>query len=99
MTKSAFDKIAAGLREAKAIGEGQAAPGSYRVHVPQDVDVKAIRRRLGLTQAAFAARFGFSTAAVTDWEQRRRRPEAAARTLLMIIDREPAAVERALGLN
>ena len=59
--------------------------------------VAAIRRRTGLSQERFARRFGFSPAAVRDWEQKRRRPEAAARTLLIVIDREMEAVERALS--
>jgi len=32
-----------------------------------------------------------------DWEQHRRDPEGPARTLLLVIDREPEAVRRALG--
>jgi putative transcriptional regulator len=92
---SNFSRIMAGLEEVAAIVEGTAAPA--RVHAPAEVDVRAIRQRLGLSQSAFAARFGFSAAAVKDWEQHRRRPEAAARILLTVIDREPAAVERALA--
>lgn len=52
---------------------------------------------MNLSQRAFAERYGFSAAAVRDWEQGRRTPEKAARTLLMLIDREPEAVERVLG--
>jgi len=92
------DRILAGLDDALAIAEGRAAPGSYAVHVPDDVDVRAIRTRLGLTQAAFASRFGFPKATVADWEQKRRRPEASARVLLTVIDREPEAVSRALSM-
>lgn len=92
-----FSRIMAGLEEVASIVEGTAMPA--RVHAPAEVDVKAIRQRLGLSQNAFAARFGFSAAAVKDWEQRRRRPEAAARVLLTVIDREPAAVERALAFG
>ena len=65
--------------------------------VPEHVDVKALRARLGLSQARFAARFGFTPGAVRNWEQSRRQPDAAARALLTVIDREPRAVERALG--
>ena len=73
-------------------------PASGRtVHPPDTVDLRALRRRLGLTQAQFAARFGFSAAAVRNWEQGRRRPEGAARTLLKVIEREPDAVARALA--
>ena len=61
------------------------------------VDLKQLRRRLGLTQESFAARFGFSLGTVRNWERGRRRPEGPAQILLQVIDREPEAVERALG--
>lgn len=63
---------------------------------PADVDVRGIREKLHLSQAAFAARFGFTAAAVRQWEQGRRQPHGPARVLLTIIDREPGAVRRAL---
>ncbi|HEY3812619.1 MAG TPA: hypothetical protein VGL66_05300 [Caulobacteraceae bacterium] len=56
----AFNKIAAGLTDAIAIAEGRADPKTYRVHVPDDIDVKAIRAKLGMTRDQFSARFGFS---------------------------------------
>lgn len=67
-----FNRIMEGLGDVLEIVEGRAAPESYRVHVPEKVDVKAIRDRLKLTQAGFAERFGFSIGAVRDWEQDRR---------------------------
>ena len=89
------DELMASLDEAAAILRGEAQPS--RVWTPPaDVDVKAIRRRRGLSQVAFARRYGFSPDAVRDWEQGRRRPEQAARTLLLMIDREPEAVARVL---
>jgi putative transcriptional regulator len=96
MKNDDFNGIMEGLADAKSYMDGDRT--GHRVHVPHDVDVKAIRNRLGLTQAGFAARFGFPKATVTDWEQRRRKPEASARILLTIIDREPEAVERALAV-
>ena len=96
MSKRAFDKIKAGLDDALAFAEGRGTPSAYRVHVPETVDVKAIRARLGLSQNAFAARFGFTAAAVRDWEYGRRHPERSARVLLTVIAREPEAVDRAL---
>jgi putative transcriptional regulator len=97
MSKRAFDKIKAGLENAITIARGDADPSTYRVHVPAEVDVKAIRTKLGMTQAGFAAAFGFGLDAVQNWEQGRRRPEGAARAFLKVIDREPAAVRRALA--
>lgn len=52
------------------------------VHVPEEFDVKALRRKLGMSQSRFAASFGFGLDAVPSWEQGRRRPEGAARVLL-----------------
>ena len=60
------------------------------------VDVRALRERMGLSQEAFAARFGFSVGTVRNWE-RGRRPEGPVQVLLQVIDREPDAVRRALG--
>jgi putative transcriptional regulator len=97
MTKKAFDKIAAGLNDALAYVEGRADPSTYRIHIPATVDVKAIRKRLGLTQEEFAVRYGFSVGRVRDWEQGRTEPEASARILLTVLDREPEAVVRALA--
>jgi len=97
MTKKAFDKIAAGLTDAIAIAKGEADPATYRVHAPADIDVLKIRRALGLTREAFAMRFGLQLGTVRDWEQRKRRPEGAARVLLTVIETEPDAVTRALA--
>ncbi len=71
--------------------------------VPQAIDVAAIRDKLGrrvsawpLSQEAFAARFGFSVAAVRDWEQGRRKPSLPARVLLLTIASNAAAVDAAI---
>ena len=60
-------------------------------------DVRALRTRLGLSQEAFAARFGFSVDAIRQYESRRRTPTGPVRTLLRVIAREPDAVTRALA--
>lgn len=96
MSARNFDRILRGLEEARAMEAGEVDDAAYRVHVPDEVDVRAVRKGLGLSQNAFAARFGFSTGSVRDWEQKRKRPEAAARVLLTVIQREPEAVARAL---
>jgi putative transcriptional regulator len=97
MTKRAFDKIKTGLDSAKAYLDGTADKRKYRVHIPETIDVRKIRARLGLSQEAFAETYGFALAAVRDWEQGRRRPERSARILLKIVEKEPDAVTRALA--
>jgi putative transcriptional regulator len=59
--------------------------------VPEDVDVKSIRNKLGMTQEQFTT-FGFSLSAIRHWEAHRRIPEGPARVLLMVIDRNPNIV-------
>jgi putative transcriptional regulator len=83
-------------KEARAIARGEAAPSTYRIHVPADINVKQLRRRLRLSQAEFAQRFGFTPARIRDWEQGRSKPDGAVRAYLLVIEREPRAVERAL---
>jgi putative transcriptional regulator len=97
MSKRAFEKIKAGLDSAKAYLDGTADKRLYRVHVPEKIDVRQIRTRLGLSQEAFAETYGFALSAVRDWEQGRRRPERSARILLKIVEKEPEAVTRALA--
>jgi putative transcriptional regulator len=91
MSKRAFNKIMQGVEEARAYLEGTADKSRYRVHVPDTVNIKKIRRRLGLSQESFAL------SAVRDWEQGRRKPERSARILLKIVEKEPEAVTRALA--
>jgi putative transcriptional regulator len=97
MSRRAFEKIKAGLDDAQAFLEGRADKKRFRVHVPASVNVKKIRKRLGLSQESFAATYGFALAAVRDWEQGRRQPERSARILLKIVEKEPEAVTRALS--
>ena len=52
--KKNFDRIMKGLGEAADYASGKADKRGFRVHVPDTVHVKAIRRKLKLTQAAFA---------------------------------------------
>ena len=87
MSKSG-QSILRGARQALAYAQG--ARDGFVAHVPEEVDVVAIRKRLGLSQDDFAARFGFKLDALQNWEQGRRRPDLAARAFLRVIEREPA---------
>lgn len=88
------DTLIAAMQEAVAHAGG--ADTGANVHIPAEIDVKAIRKRLGLTQPAFASLFGFSLGALRDWEQGRIVPPQSTRAFLHVIDREPQAVTRAL---
>jgi putative transcriptional regulator len=93
--KTQFEQMMNGLSDVEAFLAGEQE--GFKAHVPEEVDVKAIRNRLGMTQARFSNTFGFSLDAIKHWEGGRRIPEAPARTLLTVIDKNPAAVLTALN--
>jgi putative transcriptional regulator len=95
MTRVA-DSIKRGLQEAIAYANGTADKRAYAVHVPAEVNVKAIRASLGMSQQEFAGRFGFSVNTLRHWEQGTRVPEGSARAYLLVIQRAPQAVQEAL---
>ena len=96
MARKAFEKILTGLEDALAFADGDGSRGlAHRVEV-KDVDIVALRKRLGLSQDKFALLFSFSAKTVRNWEQGIRHPDGPARILLQVIEREPEAVMRAL---
>ncbi len=92
--KTAFAELMTGLDEVQAFLAGERK--GFKVHVPDEVDVKSIRNKLNMTQSRFSDTFGFSLDAIKHWEGGRRTPEAPARTLLTVIDKNPTAVITAL---
>jgi putative transcriptional regulator len=66
------------------------------VHFPDEIDVARIREKVKMSQRQFAAYFGVSARTVQEWEQGRSVPSGPSRALLIVIDREPQAVRRAL---
>jgi putative transcriptional regulator len=77
-------------KEARQIAKGVRDPASK--YIPADINVRAIRRKLELSQDDFASRFGFSVNQIRDWEQQRTRPLGGVRAYLMLIDRAPEQV-------
>ncbi|MGH8865805.1 MAG: helix-turn-helix domain-containing protein [Burkholderiales bacterium] len=76
-------EIRDGLRELKRGDYGRV------INIP---DVAEIRERTGLSQSRFATLLGVSVRTLQDWEQGRRAPSGAARTLLLVADRNPRAL-------
>ena len=77
------DEILQGLRELKRGEYGRV------INVP---DVATVRAKTGLSQARFAQLLGVSVRTLQDWEQGRRAPSGAARTLLQVAARNPQAL-------
>lgn len=76
-------EILEGLREIRhgQIGRVSAVPS-----------VVVVRERTGLSQARFAELLGVSVRTLQEWEQGRRSPSGAARTLILIAAKNPAAL-------
>src|SRR5580765_6895832 len=90
------ERIIEGLEQAIAWTRGENENVRVTlVHVPE-VDVRAVRTRMGLSQAQFATKFGFPPATLRNWEQGRARPDAPTRVLLAVIEKHPEAVEDVL---
>ncbi len=89
-------KIAEGLEEFAAHMRGEIKLRTRVIHVPDAVDIRAIREHTGLSQNQFADRFGFNPRTLQEWEQGRAKPDVAMRAYLTVIAKNPAAVEEAL---
>ncbi len=96
MATEAFNKIMDGLTDALAYANGDETRGkAHEVEVPT-VDVRAARKKLGLSQNKFAKAFKISASTLRKWEQGSRHPNGPAQVLLAVIDKEPETVKRAL---
>ncbi|MBU2960477.1 helix-turn-helix domain-containing protein [Citreicella sp. C3M06] len=87
-------RLLAAAQEAKEIAQGRKEPAG--IFVPADINVRDIRRKLGLSQEDFAAEFCFTVTQIRDWEQGRSRPLHAARAYLMMIKVAPDTVRNIL---
>jgi len=90
------ESIIQGLKEAIAWTEGKNRKVRVTIVDVPEVDVRKVRLKMGLSQAQFAAKFGFPPATLRNWEQGRSRPDAPTRVLLAVIARHPEAVEDVL---
>jgi putative transcriptional regulator len=95
MRRQDFANLIQSVQQAGAIRRGEAKPSRVTEIAP--VDVKAIRRRLGKSQAEFARMIGVSVSTLQNWEQGRRRPDGPARALLRVAAENPEAVAAALA--
>ncbi len=89
-------EIIQGLEEGIAHFRGEVTLSTRSILIPGSVNVTAVRRKTGLSQSQFADRFGFSLRTLQEWEQGRSAPDAAVRAYLLVIDRQPKAVDLAL---
>jgi putative transcriptional regulator len=94
----AFDALSEEERHQAALSDPDCLPASEAqlARARRVPTVRALRKKLNLTQEEFAARFHLPLGTVRDWEQGAHRPDKAAQVLLTVIARDPDAVARAL---
>lgn len=95
MRSSDFRDLALSIRQAGRIQRGEGTPSRQFDVAP--ADVKAVRKRLGVSQPQFALMIGVSVATLRNWEQGRRQPDGPARALLKVAAHNPGAVIEALA--
>ena len=68
-----------------------------RIHVLEVPDVRAIRRKLRMSQSEFARKYRIPLPTLKNWEQGRRQPDAPAAAYLQAIARRPREISEALN--
>lgn len=94
MTKKIESRTDAGelLKAVEQMKTGKKA----RVYSPEQLLAIAARQSTELTQKEFASLLNVSVDSVQDWEQGRRKPRGAARTLLHVAKKHPAVLRELL---
>ena len=89
-----FSKLVASIKEAGQIKRG--LKQAYRITEITPPSIKAIRKKLNLSQSEFALMIGVSISTLQNWEQGRREPDGPAKALSKIASKNPEAVMDAL---
>ena len=80
-------EILEGIKEIKRFKKGEVDLNNWSLNEPSPA--KIIRKKLKLSQAAFASLMGVSPRTIQDWEQGRRKPQGPAKSLLLIAEQHP----------
>lgn len=92
-----FEQIKAGLEDSLAYSQGKLSLVTTRPPAPPPSlsrrEIVALRRRLKMSQAYFAAVLNVSPKAVQSWEHGLRRPSDAVLRMLQVVDRDPSVIQ------
>ena len=77
--------------------KGEKTLPTRRIVLPEDVDVRLVRKRARMSQAEFARAFCINPRTLQEWEQGRRKPDATTRAYLAVIAKNRDAVLKALA--
>ena len=94
MKSEAFQELLTSVRQAGRIRRG--AMRASRVTTFKPADIKAVRRKLRVSQSEFALMIGVNVSTLRNWEQGRRVPDGPALALLRVASKNPVAVAQAL---
>ncbi len=89
-----FESIKQGLTEAIQFANGENI--AAKVFEPKKINVKQLRKKIGMTQLEFAAAFGISVGTLRHWERGDRMPRGPARILLNLVEKDPGAILKVL---
>jgi putative transcriptional regulator len=95
MNKSSKDLVKS-MGEACEHAEGKRS--AVRIHVVEAPEVRAIRRKLRMSQTEFAEKYRIPLPTLKNWEQGRRQPDAPASAYLHAIAKRPREISEALKL-
>ena len=91
------DELIHGMEDAVDYMRGKKTRAvTHKIAIPDEIDVRSIRKNLSLSRRDFANRYGFSERTLQHWEQGDRQPHGPARILLLLLQREPATIENIL---
>jgi putative transcriptional regulator len=91
------DELLQGMEDAVDYMHGKKKQAiTHKVEIPDDIDVRLIRKKLSLSRQEFADRYGFSVRTLQHWEQGNRHPDGSAKILLLLLQREPKIIENIL---
>ncbi|KAA0229785.1 helix-turn-helix domain-containing protein [candidate division KSB1 bacterium] len=97
MKKEVFDELLKSVKQGGAILRGEIRPSrTFKFDQP---DVRSIRDHYGLSQPKFADMLGISVSTLRNWEQGRRKPEGAARILLLVAAKYPEKILEVVHLS
>lgn len=91
MDKKAFAELVSSVQDMGRHMRGVKVAGT-RVTKVREPNVRAIRRKSGLSQSQFAVLIGVNLRTLQNWEQGRTRPTGPARALLRIVEKNPRAM-------
>ena len=96
MANKVAESIRRGLKEAVAYAEDAADRSRYRIDIPQQIDVRAIWMKLGIRKRSFPDDLDSASRRYVIGSGSSACPEGPTRACLLVIDRDPKAVHRAL---